>query len=78
MLTGAVIGFCLGIALGFAGRAEWPTMLWRACAAAVVLGWLMLWWGRTWVRGFRASLEQRRAIEATARQQQSASTHLKK
>ena len=78
MLTGATIGFGMGIALGLAGRAEWPTMLWRACAAAAALGWLMLWWGRVWTRGLRASLEQRRTLEAAARQQQSASTRLKK
>jgi len=63
-----MMGFSLGIALGFAGRAEWPAMLWHACAAAAVLGWLMRWWGRVWNRGLRASLEQRRALEATARQ----------
>ena len=78
MLTGAMIGFCLGIALGLAGRAEWPTMLWRACAAATVLGWLMLWWGRVWTRGLRASLEQRRALEAATRQQQSSTSRFKK
>jgi len=69
MLIGAMIGFLLGIALGFAGRAQWPTMLWHACAAAAVLGWLMRWWGGIWTRGLRASLEQRRALEAAARLQ---------
>ena len=69
MLIGATIGFALGIALGLAGRAEWPTMLWHAAAAAAGLGWLMRWWGHVWTRGLRASLEQRRALEAAARQQ---------
>ena len=69
MLTGAMIGFSLGLALGFAGQAAWPTMLWHACAAAAVLGWLMRWWGRVWTTGLRASLEERRALEAAARQQ---------
>jgi hypothetical protein len=64
-----MIGFSLGIALGFAGRADWPTMLWHACAAAAILGWLTRWWGRVWARGLRASLEQRRALELAARQQ---------
>jgi len=78
MLIGAMIGFCLGIALGLAGRAEWPTMLWRSCTAAAVLGWLMLWWGRVWTRGLRASLEHRRALEVAARQEQSPSTRFKR
>jgi hypothetical protein len=69
MLIGAMIGFSLGIALGFAGSAEWPTMLWHACAAAAVLGWLLRWWGQVWTRGLRDALEQRRAVEATARKQ---------
>lgn len=69
MLMGAMIGFSLGIALGYAGRAKWPTMLWHACAAAAFLGWLMRWWAGVWTRGLRASLEQRRAMEAAARQQ---------
>ena len=78
MLTGAIIGFCLGIALGFAGRAQWPTMLWRASAAAAVLGWLMLWWGRVWTRSLRSALEQRRALEIAARQQKPPTIPLKK
>jgi hypothetical protein len=78
MLIGAMIGFCLGLALGFIGRAEWPTMLWRACAAAAGLGWLMLWWGRVWTHGLRASLEHRRALETAARQQQPPASRFKK
>ena len=69
MLMGAIIGFLLGICLGYAGRATWPTMLWHACAAAAFLGWLMRWWGGVWTRSLRASLEHRRALEAAARQQ---------
>ena len=78
MLIGAMIGFCLGMALGLAGRAEWPTMLWRSCAAAAVLGWLMLWWGRVWTRGLRTSLEHRRALEVAARQQQPPASRFKR
>jgi 2-methylcitrate dehydratase PrpD len=69
MLIGATIGFSLGLALGLAGRAEWPTVLWHSCAAAAGLGWLMRWWGRVWTSELRASLEQRRTLETAARQQ---------
>ena len=78
MLIGAMIGFSLGIALGFTGRAEWPTMLWHACAAAAILGWLMRWWGHVWTRGLRASLEQRHALEMAARPQNPLKTLPKK
>jgi hypothetical protein len=78
MLIGAMIGFALGIALGFAGQAEWPTMLWHACAAAALLGWLMRWWGHVWTRGLQASLEQRHALEMAARQQNPPKTLSKK
>ena len=78
MLIGAMIGFALGMALGFAGRAEWPTMLWHASAAAAFLAWLMRWWGRVWTRGLRASLEQRRALEAAARQRNPSTSLAKK
>jgi hypothetical protein len=44
-------------------------MLWHASAAAAGLGWLMRWWGRVWTRELRAALEQRRALEVAARQQ---------
>ncbi len=78
MLTGALIGFLLGIALGMAGQAQWPTRLWHACAAAAFLGWLMRWWGRIWVNGLRASIEQRRALETAARQSNPPVTFTKK
>ena len=78
MLSGAMIGFSLGIALGYAGRAEWPSMLWHAAAAAAGLAWLMRWWGRVWTRELRASLEQRRALETAARQNSPSHSQLKK
>ena len=78
MLIGAMLGFSLGIALGLTGRTEWPTMLWHACAAAAVLGWLMRWWGRVWNRELRSSLEQRRALETAARQQNQSPSIAKK
>ena len=69
MLTGTVIGFLLGIGLGLAGRADWPSVFLHAAAAAIALGWLMRWWGGVWLRGLRTSCEQRRLAETVARQQ---------
>jgi hypothetical protein len=75
MLTGAIIGFALGLALGYA---DWPALLWHSCAAATALGLLMRWWGRVWLRGLHTSLLERRAAEAAARQQNQPTTLLKK
>ena len=69
MLTGTLIGFLLGIALGLAGRADWPSIFLHATVAAAALGWLMRWWGGVWLRGWQTSCEQRRLAEAVARQQ---------
>jgi hypothetical protein len=63
MLIGAILGFALGIALGFVTQAEWPSMLWRASVGAAVVGWLMRWWGRIWVRGLHDSLAQQHAAQ---------------
>lgn len=78
MLIGAMIGFLLGLGLGFAGRCDWSLTLWRACAAAALLGWLMRWWGRIWLRGLHVSLHERRIAEAAARQQPQPTTSPKK
>ena len=68
MLTGTVIGFLLGIGLGFAGRTDWPSAFLHAAVAAAMLGLLMRWWGGVGLRGLRTSWEQRRLAEVVARQ----------
>ena len=78
MIMGAIIGFSLGLALGFANRADWPSTLLRACAAAAAVGLLMRWWGRVWLQSLKASLRERRLAEASARQQTPSSTPAKK
>ena len=68
MLIGAALGFVIGIGLGLAANVDWPATLLRACACAAVLGWLMRWWSRVWLRGLEVSLYERRLAEAAARQ----------
>jgi hypothetical protein len=35
------------------GNCPWPTVLWRACVAALVAGMLARWWGRIWLTGLQ-------------------------
>jgi galactitol-specific phosphotransferase system IIC component len=78
MLTGTIIGFLLGIGLGIAGRTDWPSIFLHAAAAAAALGLLMRWWAGVWLRGLRASCEQRQQAEAVARQQAHSTSAQKK
>jgi galactitol-specific phosphotransferase system IIC component len=78
MLTGTAIGFLLGIALGLAAGTDWPSAFLHATAAAAALGLLMRWWGGVWLRGLRASYEQRRLAETAARQQAHSTSAQKK
>jgi len=64
MLTGGLLGFGLGLGFGLARQADWPAILWHASAGATVVGLLMRWWGRIWLRGLLDSVEQRRTSEA--------------
>jgi hypothetical protein len=75
MIIGALLGFVIGSAFGFAGRAEWPTVFWHASAAALVSGLLMRWWGRVWTRNWRTAVDNRLAeLEAQRRQAQSSTS----
>ena len=49
MIIGGCAGFLLGLARGLAQGSAWPTVLWRASAAALVAGILMRWWGKLWI-----------------------------
>lgn len=72
------MGFLLGLALGLVGHCDWSLTLWRSCAAALALGWLMRWWSRVWLRGLQVSLYERRLAEAMMRQQAQSPTPPKK
>ena len=60
VILGALIGFLIGGGFGLAGQATWPTILWRACAAALVAAMVTRWWARVWIQGLREAVEQRR------------------
>jgi hypothetical protein len=60
MIFGAIVGFFTGAGLSLADGCLWPTALWRACAAALVLGILTRWWSRVWLHSLRDAVNRRR------------------
>ena len=60
MVLGAILGFLIGAGFGLAGRTEWPSALWNACAAACAAGLLMRWWGGIWLKNLEMAIHQRR------------------
>jgi hypothetical protein len=70
MILGALIGFLTGAAFGLAARSDGPSIFWHASVAALVSGVLVRWWGRVWVRNWKAAWEDRLA-ELGARRQES-------
>jgi len=60
MILGSVVGFLIAAGLGLSNGSSWPTILWRACAAALMAAILTRWWGRVWFQGLRDAAAQRR------------------
>ena len=60
MILGSVIGFLIGAGFSLAAGCPWPTALWRASIAALMVALLARWWGRIWWSGLREAIEQRR------------------
>lgn len=61
MIIGGCTGFLIGLALGLAQESAWPTVLWRASAAALGAGVLMKWWGQLWIDGLAHARRERMA-----------------
>jgi len=60
MIFGALVGFLIGAGVSLAGDCAWPTVLWRACVAALILGIITRWWSRVWLESLRDAVRQRR------------------
>jgi hypothetical protein len=69
MVLGAIIGFLTGALLGLAGQGDWASVFWRASVAALAAGVMMRWWGRLWLRSWKAELDERLAATETQRQE---------
>lgn len=63
MITGGWLGFSLAAGLSLAQGCSWPSLLLRACVAALVAGMLFRWWGRIWIHGLHQAQAERLAAE---------------
>lgn len=70
LVLGAFLGFLSGVLLGLLNHSDWPAILWRASAAALVLGVLLRWWGRCWADCLRVAQQERFAVLMAQRQEQ--------
>ncbi len=61
MLTGAALGFGVGVAFSLLRQSPWPTVVWQACVAAYVAGLMFRWWAGHWMRNLRLSLSEKHA-----------------
>jgi hypothetical protein len=65
MILGSIIGFLVGAGFSLANECPWPTALWRASVAALVIAILTRWWSRIWLQGLQEAMEQRRHARST-------------
>ena len=70
MILGSLIGFVIGAGFSVASNCPWPTILWRACVGALLVGMLARWWGRVWLEGFQSAVENRRNLRPTPKVEQ--------
>jgi hypothetical protein len=65
MILGSLVGFLIGGGFSLADGCPWPTALWRAAVAALLVALLARWWCRVWFQGLREAVEQRRQASLT-------------
>ena len=59
MALGGLIGFLIGISLGYAQSGAWPDVLWRSSVSALLAGVVLRWWGRLWANNLQAAQRER-------------------
>ena len=60
MILGAVVGFLIGTCVSLMNESSWSTVLWHACAAALLFAILTRWWSSMWLQNLQDATEQRR------------------
>jgi len=59
MVIGGLIGFSIGLSMGWAHDCPPLTMLLRASVAAFLSGVVLRWWGRVWVKSYLQAQHQK-------------------
>ena len=59
MITGALLGFAVAMALGVSQDQSWSSIFWRASVSACLTGLLLRWWGTVWLRSLRLAVIER-------------------
>jgi hypothetical protein len=66
MITGGLVGFTISVAFGILKGSTGQTVLWHACVAAAVSGFLFRWWGQVWIKSLQQAHFERLAAAARA------------
>ena len=61
MAFGGLIGFSIGLSMGWAQDCPPQIMLLRASVAAFLAGVVLRWWGRVWVKSYQQAQQQKLA-----------------
>jgi hypothetical protein len=64
IILGSIAGFLVGAGFSLADDCSWPVALWRACVAALIIGFLTRWWSRIWLESLGDAIRQRRHAAA--------------
>jgi hypothetical protein len=64
MILGGLLGFLIGVGFGLSQSTAWSTILWRACVAACLAGFVFRWWGSVWVNSLHQAQQEQWAAPA--------------
>ena len=71
MILGGLLGFIVSLSFGLSQEGSWPAMLARACAGALLMGYLLRWWSHIWLRGLQEVNRQQRELARLKAEQES-------
>ena len=70
-ILGGLLGFAVSLSFGLTQEGSWPAMLARACAGALMIGWVFRWWSHIWLRSLQEANRQQRELARLKAEQES-------
>ena len=58
-ILGGLMGFVVSMGFGLIQEGSWPTLLGRACVAALIAAGLLRWWSQLWSQQLQEASRQR-------------------